>query len=156
MIPATKLSGPALVEAAREFATLAHAGQFRRDGVTHYIAHPAKVVALLTEKYQGEGKEPDPVVLAVAWLHDVLEDSKHSAADLYEAGFPHEVVKAVVWLTKWYGESYEVFITAVARDSTATLVKLADILANLTDSPTPKQVAKYAKALLFLATKESQ
>lgn len=147
----TKLSGPALVEAAREFATQAHAGQFRRDGVTPYINHPAKVVALLTETYQSLHKEPDPVVLAVAWLHNVVEDTKFSAANLYDAGFPHEVVRAVVWLTKSQRETYEEFIAAIARDPIATLVKVADILANLRDDPTPKQVEKYTKAILFLS-----
>jgi hypothetical protein len=52
---------------AEQIARKAHVNQFRRDGVTPYITHPEAVVKKL-------GTESDDV-LAVAWLHDVLEDT---------------------------------------------------------------------------------
>jgi len=133
-----------LVEAARDFADMAHAGQFRRDGVTPYITHPAKVAALLKEA--GE----DDTTQAVAWLHDTTEDTVLTGADLFEAGFPPSVVGPVLVLTRLPFKEYEPYLAKVWRDPVARAVKVADMVANLTDAPTPKQVAKYTRGIIFL------
>lgn len=42
-----------MYEQALEFATKAHEGQFRRDGVTPYIEHPKRVAKMArSEKFQ--------------------------------------------------------------------------------------------------------
>ena len=61
-----------IIDIAKEIATNAHKGLFRRDGITPYITHPEAVAASL------EGEHPD--VIATAWLHDVLEDTDVKAA----------------------------------------------------------------------------
>ncbi len=136
-----------VVERAGMIAHRAHAGQFRRDGVTPYIRHPEAVVARL--KAQGASDD----ALAAAWLHDVLEDTKITVVDLMAAGIPTEVTKTVMNLTRFKGEEYEDYLRDyVLGDSDAKQVKVADILCNLADSPTEKQIVKYAKALLILLT----
>lgn len=58
------------------FAAKAHAGQVRKGTKTPYIVHPmeaAAVAATMTD---------DPVVLAAAVLHDVLEDTDCTADDV--------------------------------------------------------------------------
>lgn len=131
-----------------ELATKAHAGQFRRDGVTPYIEHP-KAVAAAFEK--GSDEE------AVAFLHDVLEDTDMTADDLIALGVPDRIVEAVKLLTKPKGENYERYINLLffGFDSPFSMlarrVKLADIAANLVDAPTDKQRQKYARALQIIA-----
>lgn len=83
-----------LVMKAAKFAAKAHAGQFRKDGLTPAIAHPARVagrVAVLpfaTEE-----------LVAVAYLHDVLEDCPVTVGELEEL-FGLEVARLVEFLTK--------------------------------------------------------
>ena len=121
----------------------AHFGQYRRDGVTPYINHPTAVAAKV--RHLGELYE------ATALLHDVAEDnSNYSAADLINAGVDMAVVTAVITLTKVKGVSYDDYLVLVKANPIARAVKIADMLHNLGDSPTDKQIKKYAKGLLFL------
>jgi (p)ppGpp synthase/HD superfamily hydrolase len=55
------------VKKVEVIATKAHEGQYRRDGVTPYIEHPKAVAA----RVKGDEKAE-----MVAWLHDVIEDTK--------------------------------------------------------------------------------
>lgn len=133
----------AIVRRAAEFATLAHQGQFRRDGVTPYIVHPKAVAA----RVQG-----DEIAEAIAWLHDVLEDTRFTIDDMERAQIPAEVIRRVVLLTKQSGVEYENYLSAIKKDPVAKKVKLADMLCNLGDNPTEKQMVKYAKGMLALLT----
>lgn len=126
---------------AATLAKAAHEGQFRRDNATPYILHPAAVV----QRVAG-----DPTAEAVAWLHDVLEDTAVTADDLRSQGMPEEVVACVLMLTKTEGAKYEDYLAAIRRDPIARKVKVADMLANLSDSPTERQILKYAKGLIIL------
>lgn len=63
-----------IIENARTVAERAHRGQFRRDGTTPYLSHPAGVAGILNDEA--------PEVIAAAWLHDVLEDTKETAETL--------------------------------------------------------------------------
>jgi (p)ppGpp synthase/HD superfamily hydrolase len=123
-----------------EIARNAHAGQYRRDGVTPYIVHPEDVASRLKTTEEK----------CVAWLHDVVEDTDITAFDLYMKGVPSHIIKAVIDLTKIDGESYETFIYRVILNPLARQVKIADIESNLSDSPTDKQIAKYTEALKIL------
>lgn len=139
-MPATAMN---LVQIAQKLAQEAHAGQTRRDGHTPYISHPAAVAARLA----GEA----PEVIATAWLHDVLEDTAATADSLRQAGIPEEVIAAVQTLTK-DGCSYETYLERVRASPVACKVKIADMLHNLSESPTQKQIIKYARGLLSLVT----
>lgn len=130
-----------LEEKARRLAENAHAGQTRRDGRTPYIRHPGAVAASLS------GESPE--VIATAWLHDVMEDTAETAESLLRAGIPDAVIEAVALLTK-ADASYETYLKAVRAHPIARKVKIADMLHNLSDSPTEKQIVKYARGLLIL------
>lgn len=126
---------------ARDLAIRSHAGQFRRDGKTPYINHVGDVV----KRSNGSA-----YISSVAWLHDILEDTKLTEDDLREMGFPEVVVESVSLLTHHPDENYQSYIERIRANRYARQVKIADILSNLSDDPTPKQVKKYAKALSIL------
>ena len=77
-----------------------------------------------------------------------MGENKYDLDRAYEINGPEEA-------RRHYGgwaETYEQFIERVRahRGGRWAPVKVADILANLSDSPTPAQIRKYAKALLVL------
>lgn len=128
---------------AKQIAYNAHATQKRRGGEP-YITHPARVV----ENF------PDPEdeeLRAVAWLHDVLEDTKTTAEMLTEKGIPQNVVEAVKALTKQKGEDYFAYLARVKENSISRRVKIADMQDNLSDDPTPKARERYQAGLRFLS-----
>lgn len=131
-----------LVNRCAALATEAHAGQTRRDGVTPYIAHPQRVAEAVAD---------DPEAAAVAWLHDVLEDTSTTLDDLEAAGVPLRVRVAVELLTRAPAADYDRYLRAVRTNPLAVRVKIADIVDNLTDAPSPQQVAKYRRALEILS-----
>lgn len=92
----------------------------------------------------------DPDARVVAWLHDVIEDSDHTAESLRDAGVPARCVEAVVLLTKTRETDYGDYLERVASSPLAAKVKVADMLSNLADQPTRKQIRKYATGLLRL------
>ena len=132
------------IELAKKIAFEKHNGQFRRDGVTPYINHPAEVVRLL-EKSNASAHE-----IAAGWLHDVIEDTGTTLEELTNLGVSEDVLFIVGYLTRLQQESYEDFIKRIYPSVRASKIKVADIIANLNDDPTPKQVKKYAKALKTL------
>lgn len=77
---------------AREMATKAHEGQVRKYTGEPYINHPAAVVETLREINASE------TVLAAAWLHDVVEDTKLELRDV-ERICGCDVAELVMWLT---------------------------------------------------------
>ena len=67
----------------------------------------------------------------VAVLHDVLEDTSVTAAQLRAEGFSEEILTAIECLTRGEGESYENFIERSKSNALARRVKLADIEDNM-------------------------
>jgi (p)ppGpp synthase/HD superfamily hydrolase len=116
----TKNSSHPALEDAIALAALAHKGQTDKGGA-HYILHPLRLA--LKMKTVNE--------MMVAVLHDVLEDTSHTAQSLAEDGYPEEVISAVERLTRRAGETYEGFINRVKGDPLAVKVKLADLEDNM-------------------------
>lgn len=127
---------------AEDIARKAHEGQKRFDG-SPYIEHPKAVAAMM-------GENPSYYDVQVAWLHDVLEDTKVTENDLRLAGVDDIVIKAVVALTKKGGEPYENHLKRVKENCYATRVKIGGMLHNLSDAPTKNQVKRYANGLMYL------
>ncbi len=127
-----------IVQLAEQIATEAHRGQFRRGGVVPYIEHPKTVASRVGEDLDAQ---------IVAWLHDVLEDCDVTESDLIKKGIPEKHVNAVRLLTKTKGVSYEDYLEGVASSELASTVKIADMVSNLADHPTQRQIRKYAKGL---------
>jgi (p)ppGpp synthase/HD superfamily hydrolase len=137
------------VRKAHAFATEAHAGVFRKwtDGEP-YVEHPARVAAMLAEL-----GFPDEVV-AAAFLHDVVEDTAYSSADL-AAAFGPTVATLVAEVTnpndipKMPGNRpirKAANKAHLARASYAgASIKLADMIDNATDiaSRSPKFAERY-------------
>lgn len=136
-----------IAQMAQSIATIAHEDQTDKNGAP-YITHPAAVASFVTTDDEK----------AVAWLHDVIEDTPVTASDLLEMGFPQRIVDAVVLLTRTKEVSSEDYYIAIRKNPLARTVKLADIKHNTL----PERVAllqkdvqkrldkKYKKALRML------
>ena len=122
-----------------------------------YITHPLEVMNMMTTEEEK----------IVAVLHDVFEDSK----DLYinfdsidstimyndnEYFIPIDLAEALNRLTKAKGVSYTAYIedicswTLLTGNKLAAKVKLADIIHNLSGSPSEHAKQKYMKAIPLL------
>src|SRR5581483_3247985 len=121
-----------LVIRAYEVAERCHRGQMRRSG-DPYISHPLAVATIAAEL----GMEPP--TLCAALLHDTVEDTALSLADVSRE-FGEEVTRLVDGVTKLdkvrYGDSAEAetirkMVVAMARDPKVLIVKLADRLHNV-------------------------
>ena len=122
------------VKKAFQFADAAHLGQYRHSGEP-YITHPV-AVAELCATWRLDG----PSIMA-ALLHDVIEDTGSTKADLVEK-FGTKVAELVEGLTKLdklefqshaeaQAESFRKMFMAMARDVRVILVKLADRTHNM-------------------------
>ncbi len=109
-----------LLEKAVGIAVAAHRGQKDRYGAP-YILHPLRVMSRL----QGEEDK------IVAILHDVLEDTDWTPADLRREGFPEPLLQALDCVTKRKGEAYEDFVKRSAANQLARRVKIADLEDNM-------------------------
>lgn len=105
-----------LLETAIRIAAKVHKGQVDRFGKP-YILHVMRVMM--------RGHDLDEQVLGA--LHDVLERSDMTAAELEKKGFTPRVVKALDHITRRAGETYEEYIDRVVQDNLAIRVKLHDL-----------------------------
>jgi (p)ppGpp synthase/HD superfamily hydrolase len=108
------------LEDAIALAARAHRGQKDRHGEP-YILHVVRVML----------RQRDEAARIVGVLHDVLEDTPTTLADLLSAGYSQEICEAVDCLTRRAGEPYEEMIARVAANPIARRVKLADLDDNL-------------------------
>lgn len=134
---------------AYALAKKAHLGQKDKGG-NDYIEHPKAVASMMDTDIER----------AVAYLHDVVEDTKISFDDLKEYGFPNQIIEAVKALTKQKNESYDVYIDRVIRNPIAKKVKLADMKHNsdITRIKNPSQkdydrCQKYLDKIQYLINK---
>ncbi len=83
-----------LLERAMQVAARMHRGQTRKQSDLPYISHPAAVAMILMK-----AGFTDDHLLAAALLHDVIEDTNCTAAEL-SAEFPEHVVGTVSALSE--------------------------------------------------------
>jgi (p)ppGpp synthase/HD superfamily hydrolase len=107
-----------------ELVRRAHAGQVDKQG-RDYVEHHLLPIAELLRPYGEEA-------YAAGLLHDILEDTATTSAELLAAGVPTAVVRAVESVSRRPGEPYEQLISRAAADPLGRLVKLADTWVNLT------------------------
>jgi guanosine-3',5'-bis(diphosphate) 3'-pyrophosphohydrolase len=119
---------------ALQFAAHHHRHQRRKDAeATPYINHPITLAHLLS----ATAGVTDPVVLAAALLHDTVEDTAATLADL-EQQFGPEVAAVVAQVTddkslpKAVRKQHQIDHAPHLCDR-AKLVKLVDKIANLQD-----------------------
>lgn len=124
----------AVVIDALAFAARKHRDQRRKDhAAAPYINHPIALVEVLCS----EAGVRDPTVLCAALLHDTIEDTQTTAAEL-EAVFGVEVCAIVLEVTDdrslTKAERKRAQVERAGRVSReARLVKLADKICNLRD-----------------------
>ena len=107
---------------ARAIAHSAHAAQVDKLD-DPYVEHPARVAARFDPAEQ-------PVEHAAAWLHDVIEDTSTTAAQLLAAGIEAEVVETVVLLTKDAALPHDEYYERIRGNERALAVKASDIADN--------------------------
>ena len=119
---------------AYEFGAEAHKGQTRQSGEP-YISHPVAVAQELADM------RLDPQAIEAAILHDVVEDTSASIADI-EDQFGPDVASLVDGVSKLdqiefrsraeaQAESFRKMMLAMIEDIRVILVKLADRLHNM-------------------------
>jgi GTP diphosphokinase / guanosine-3',5'-bis(diphosphate) 3'-diphosphatase len=111
-------------EQAVEIAARAHAGHTDKYGEPELL-HVLEVAVAVP-----------PEARVVAALHDVIEDSEMTAADLRAAGLGEVELEVVLLLTRGEDEPYEDYIERVATAAgrageLARIVKLADARNNM-------------------------
>lgn len=133
-------------------AFLAHGEKKDKEGAP-YLMHPIRVAEKVNSK--------DSKIVAL--LHDVLEDSSITAANLHEIGFSSTIIQALQAITRKKFQSYSDYLDQVAKNPLAKEVKLADIKDNLNperlshlDSFTQNRLSKkYTAAIKYLESKET-
>jgi GTP pyrophosphokinase len=122
------------VEDALAMASAAHEGQFRQSGEP-YITHPLAVAKILARWHL------DAQALIAALLHDVVEDTPTTKADIAKQ-FGKAVAELVDGVSKLdklqfatleeaQAENFRKMLLAMARDVRVILIKLADRLHNM-------------------------
>ena len=119
---------------AAEFAAKKHRDQRRKDAAASpYINHPIAIASILAN----EGGVSDPVVIVAALLHDTVEDTETTQAEL-EHVFGDDVARIVMDVTDDKSlpkaDRKRLQIEHAGHISYgAKLVKLADKIANIRD-----------------------
>ncbi len=123
-----------LLRDAYAFGEAMHDGQMRQSGEP-YFSHPVAVTMILADQ------QMDDATLVTALLHDTIEDTKASYAEV-EKRFGREIAELVDGVTKLtnlqlnstktqQAENFRKLFMATSRDLRVTLVKLADRLHNM-------------------------
>jgi GTP diphosphokinase / guanosine-3',5'-bis(diphosphate) 3'-diphosphatase len=128
-----RLDRDVLVRAYR-FAERAHTGQKRLSG-EDYVSHCVEVGKILADL------QLDTTTVAAGLLHDVVEDTRITIADV-ESEFGPEIAQIVDGVTKIghlpvnssqerQVENYRKLLLSIAKDARVILIKLADRLHNM-------------------------
>jgi (p)ppGpp synthase/HD superfamily hydrolase len=115
------LSPKSVLATAIMIAAQKHCSQFDKGGMP-YILHPLKVMHYL--------KTDDLELMAIAVLHDVVEDTPTTFKYLADMGISQRVLDGVRLLTKHPGETNEEYLDGIKTSKDAMLVKLADLRHN--------------------------
>lgn len=126
----------------------AHRAQVDKSGMP-YVFHPFHLAEQMT----------DEQTTVAALLHDVVEDTAYTLADLEKMGFDAEVLTALRLLTHTDDVPYMEYVAQLKGNRIARAVKLADLAHNSDLSRlAPAQIderamarrEKYQKAIDFL------
>jgi (p)ppGpp synthase/HD superfamily hydrolase len=124
----------------------AHKNQVDKSGMP-YVFHPFH----LAEQMDSEE------AVAVALLHDVIEDTGYTLEDLAAMGFPQRVTQPLALLTHRDSVPYLEYVAEIKKDPVARAVKLADLRHNsdlsrldTVDEKALERVAKYKEAIALL------
>jgi len=137
---------PTYVQRAEALAREAHANDLDKHKQP-YVGHLERVVAGVLSEGHG------PEVVAVAWLHDLLEDHpEYHEGDLLALGLPVPVVAAIEILTRREGQTYAQYIANVkaSGNALALAVKRADLVDHFRPGMPAELRPRYLKAWAVL------
>ena len=97
----------------------AHKEQVDKSGMP-YVYHPYRVAEQMDDEYS----------TCVALLHDVVEDTDITIAELKNEGFPQEILDAIALMTHDDETPYFEYIQQIKKNPIVTAVKLADLRDN--------------------------
>ena len=124
----------AVIDKAIDYAIQAHDGQFRSSG-EEYVCHPLQVALILVQL----GMDTETIVAAL--LHDVVEDTEATLADLtreFGANVAFlvdgvTIIEKLAFSTKeeQQAENFRKMLLALSKDVRVIIIKLADRLHNM-------------------------
>ena len=124
----------------------AHKAQYDKSGMP-YVFHPFHLAEQMTTEE----------TTVVALLHDLVEDTAYTIADLTEMGFSKAVTDAIALMTHAKDVDYFEYVAAIKENPIAKAVKLADLTHNsdlsrldVVDEKALRRREKYQKALKML------
>ena len=127
----------------------AHKNQKDKSGLP-YVFHPFHLAEQMTTEEE----------IVVALLHDVVEDTDYTFADLENEGFGDSIIEALKLLTHQPDTDYMEYIRNIKTNPLATAVKLADLQHNsdvsrldIVDAKALKRRELYLQAQAFLQEK---
>ena len=125
----------------------AHKDQTDKSGMP-YVFHPFHLAEQMTTEE----------TTVVALLHDVVEDTSYTLADIAAMGFPKSVTDALALLTHDDAVPYMEYVVAIRYNPIAKAVKLADLKHNsdltrldYVDAKALQRVEKYRNAIKLLS-----
>ena len=134
-----------LTKKALKLCFKAHKDQVDKIGMP-YVFHPFHLAEQMD----------DEISTVCALLHDVVEDSDVSFKDLWDMGFPLQVVDVLKLLTHDKSVLYMDYVAKIATNPIAKKVKIADLKHNsdlsrldVVDKKAQERCEKYKKALEF-------
>lgn len=122
-ITVVHLTGDPLIDQARAIADAAHWGQKDKGGKP-VIEHVTYVAQRFDAKTQ-------PKHMAVAYMHDTLEDSPLTTCNTLRLMFGDEIANAVLAITRLPGEKYFDYIARCKLNAIARVVKIEDLKHNM-------------------------
>ena len=133
------------ISTADAIAAAAHASQVDKAGMP-YVGHVRRVASYVDPAI--------PAAVVAALLHDVIEDSGVTAAELADRGIPTEAIDAVELLTRRANQQPADYYRCIREHAIAREVKLADLadntdparMATLSESDRDRLTRKYATA----------
>lgn len=129
---------------AKALCTKFHAGQMY--GSLPYMYHLQEVVESV------KTGSTDDRMIAVAYLHDILEDTA-CTKEILEGLFEDKIVEAVVDITRRPQEPKDVYLNRVKANHMARTVKIHDSLCNLRASVKrfdARRIKKYTGQIAYL------
>lgn len=132
-----------IVIRALQYANEMHRGQERKGSKLPYATHPT-IVGALVRKYKISKRINELVAAAI--LHDVIEDTKATYADVarifgkFVADLVLELSSDLELIDKMGKNPYLIDKMTNHMSSYGLVLKLSDRLSNIIDGPTPKYI----------------
>lgn len=108
-----------MTKIALQLCFAAHKEQTDKSGMP-YVFHPFHLAEQMT----------DEETTVVALLHDVVEDTDYTVADLRDLGFSEQILSAIAAMTHDESVPYMDYVAQIKKNPIARTVKLADLRHN--------------------------